>query len=82
MQSNRVRMVQIGWLENRIADLWPLHNTSDIAAELLVSEASIANALAHMWDRADPRLKAALPGHWTSIGDAASAVVEKLAAPR
>jgi hypothetical protein len=59
MQSNRVRMVQIGWLENRIADLWPLHKTADIAAELLVSEARVANALAHMRDRNDSRLRRA-----------------------
>jgi hypothetical protein len=45
------------WLEDRIAGLWPYRDTTEIATQLFVPEHVVANALARMRDRSDPRLR-------------------------
>ena len=45
------------WLENKIADLWPAVDTATIAEYIGVDESWVANALARMRDRNDPRLR-------------------------
>jgi hypothetical protein len=45
------------WLEDRIADLWPYRDTLEIADRFFVPEHVVANALARMRDRSDPRLR-------------------------
>jgi hypothetical protein len=49
--------IHLPWLEDRIADLWPLADTVDIARKILVPESWVANALARMRRRNDPRLR-------------------------
>ena len=53
----RTRAIHRPWLEDRIADLWPYRDTVEIAEQVFVPEHIVANALARMRDRRDPRLR-------------------------
>lgn len=49
--------IHLAWLEGRIADLWPSLDTAAIAVRIAVPEPNVANTLARMRDRSDPRLR-------------------------
>jgi hypothetical protein len=51
-------IVNIDWFQNRLAELWLSgHDTADMAVKLKAREAVVANWLADMRDRSDPRLR-------------------------